>query len=243
MKLNQLLRESANVDVTNDLVERYFDIDGDVEIKDNIVNVNGSVFAKTGKKFTKVPFKFGSVSETFDVMDTGLISCENFPLTAGQINISINRKLTSFDGLEKTTCDDFEASDLDSLASFANAPEARTYVLSRCKSVTSTEGLPTTRLEVVNLSGIPNLVNVKNIVQNLHRATNGTSRIEYSENLPLVMLTVCSGQTGYLEWDIINVPKKLESLLIPYRGKGIQESLELILALKNSGFASNAKLR
>ena len=244
MKLNQLLRENVNTEVTEDAVKELFDIDGDFEIKDNIVNVNGSVYVKPGKKFTKIPFKFGSVTDTFDVMDTGLTSCENFPLTVDGINISLNQKLTSFAGLEKVTCNRFEASDLVSLASFANAPEAKDYTLSRCKSVTSTDGIPTTRLERIDLAGMPNLNNVKNLMQNLHRATReGSSRIDYSDNLPLVMMTVCSGQDGYLEWEVRKMPKKLESLITPYRGKGIQESLELILALKNSGYSSNARLR
>jgi len=248
MKLNQLLRENVNTEVTEDAVKKLFNIIGDFEIKDNIVNVNGSVqgLAK-GKKFEngKIPFKFGTVTEEFDVMNSRLTSCENFPIMAKTINIGYNTQLTSLKGLENVVCDDFYAMALVNLASLDNAPESKVYDFSDCISVTSTDGIPTTRLERIDLTGMKNLNNIKNIIQNLHRATgnNGPSIVNYSDNLPLVMMTVCSGQDGYLEWEVRKMPKKLESLITPYRGKGIQESLELILALKNSGYSSNARLR
>lgn len=243
MKLNQLLRENTQQPVTEETVKKLFDVDGTVKIANNIVNVDGDVRSIKGKKFTKIPFKFGEVSGEFDVMDVGLTSCENFPVNAQSILIAANRNLASFDGLQGVHCVTFEASDLDKLVSFEHAPIAEEYLLGRCKLVTSTKGLSVDRIDAVDFSGIPNIIEVKNIVQNLHRSVEQKSHVQYNENLPLVMMTVCSGVDGYLDWDISKLPKNLETILAPYRGKGMSEALELILDLRNQGFENNAKLR
>ncbi len=238
MKLRNIF-ESQD-DITQQ-VTNLFDVQGDVDVTDDIVNVKGNILSKDNKKIHSLPFNLGVVTGILDIIGTGLKTCQGFPTRAETVSISYNDTLTSLAGCEKLECEKFIA-DNTGVKNLENCPLAVDYDFDET-AITSLNGLRTERLNKLDARN-NGLVDIKTILVNQNRdVSKSRIRLNYNRNLPLVYLTVTAGQDGFFNIELEDLDSTVERTITPYRGKGLGAAIELAIKLRDQGFAGNAKLR
>lgn len=238
----KIIKENANPSEAD--VKKYFIIDGSMEFDQDGINVKGDVISKPGSgKFDKIPFKFNTVTGSFDVQDFGkLKTLENFPKRCGIIDISNNSGMTEIIDGADIICDKFIA-DWSGLMALRGVPTARIYSFTDCRKLESTEGLPMTKIEAINLSDCDNLKNTKGLTDEIGGRPTEKSFVPYNENLPLVGIVLNSGRPNRLNIELSFKGNKLGQILQDFKGRGLGSAMEMIRALRDQGFNSNAKLR
>jgi hypothetical protein len=91
------------------IIEDYFRIHGDYELKDGLYNVDGHV--ELIEFVDKLPFKFGNVSGGFECSYNYLTSLEGCPKSVGGDFLCSRNKLTSLEGAPKQVGGDFLCDD------------------------------------------------------------------------------------------------------------------------------------
>ena len=244
------VNESA--DPTVDDIKKFFDINGDISITPEGIDVDGDVYSLEKKKLPNgvVPFKFNVVRGTFDMQDYyDLKSLENFPNKARTINISFNKGLADLTGGENITCEKFEAESA-ALQSLQGCPTAVHYDFTGCEKLTSSDGIPTTAIQSIQLKDCPNVTSVGNLIDSMPRDFTDKSLLSWNPNLPLVGIVLYMGAPNRLKFSLgLNgggsrqQMAALEKVLTEYRGRGLSVAMELIRALRDAGFSGNAKFR
>lgn len=170
-----------NVDIYKD----SFEYEKSYEIKNNIVNINGSItFKSTCEKIPTNLFKFGIVTGTVNCSRTKFKTLEGMPKDVkGEFACDNCSKLTSLKGAPEkvglefscTNCplltslegapkevDGFNCGSCFSLKNLKGAPEKCNYFdCSSCKSLTSLEGMKVKKLDVFDCSYCFSLKNLK----------------------------------------------------------------------------------
>jgi len=102
----------------------YCEIDGNYVVENKVINVFGSVsFLTDGVKLSKIPFRFGRVSEDFTCSNLGLTSLDYCPEFVGaEFHCDLN-KITSLEGGPLTVGDNYHCYDNRLLTSLEGAPD------------------------------------------------------------------------------------------------------------------------
>lgn len=238
MRLRNLFESQE--DITQQVMN-LFNVQGDVDVTDDIVNVKGNILSKDNNKIHSLPFNLGVVTGTLDIIGTGLKTCQGFPTRAEIVSVSYNNTLTSLAGCEKLECEKFIA-DNTGVKNLENCPLAVDYDFDKT-AITSLNGLRTERLNKLDARN-KDLVDIKTILVNQNRdVSKSRIHLNYNRNLPLVYLTVTAGQDGFFNIELEDLDSTVERTITPYRGKGLGAAIELAIKLRDQGFAGNAKLR
>ena len=242
----KVLAESA-VPTEADL-KKFFKISGSVNITPDGIDVDGDVQSMRGPSLTEIPFKFNTVSGSFDMQDyKKLKSLTNFPNQCDSIDISSNEGMETLVGGENTVCNSFIA-EYTKLKGLEGAPRAKNYSFEESEDLITTEGLPMTDIEGINLRGCRNLKVIKNLSEPLGRDVSETSFVSYNPSLPLAGLILNAGKKGRLDlkMDIGNdktLNGKLKPIMVDFNGRGLGVAMELIRTLRDRGFDGNARFR
>lgn len=257
MKITQVLHEAKirakkqskkiikeNVNPSEADVKKYFIIDGSIEFTQDGINVEGDAISKPGSKIDKIPFKFNTVTGSFDVQDFNkLKTLENFPRQCNLIDISGNSGMTEFIDGADIECDKLLA-DWSGLVTLRGAPVARIYSFDGSKNLESTEGLPMSKIEAINLKDCSKLKNIRELSEPISSTPTEKSWVPYNENLPMVGLILSSKNNNKLNLQLSNdPPKNLKQIIQDFSGRGLGAAMELIRALRDKGFNGNARLR
>lgn len=236
MKQKRIISEA----VSENEVKALFVIDGRMSVSTTGVVIDGDIATKPHKKIPRLPFKISRVSQDCYIEDCGLESLENFPEEASAIYINGN-PIRTLAGGENIVCHSFIASNTE-LENLEGGPSAVNYSFRNCKEIVSTRGLPTDRIELINLDGCLNLKDISNLTADLGRPFEKASKIEYTPHLPLLKIILMNGKRGYMPFEILNLPAKLKTIEREYKGKGWGNAIELIRALTDQGFKGNSVL-
>lgn len=270
MKITQVLIEAEvrakkrskkvikeDVELTEKKIREYFKIDGEIKITPDGINVSGDVRSWTYKdkdefkppayvyRIEKIPFKFNIVAGNFDVQEfSNLKTLENFPRKCVSIDISNNQVITELIGGDEIECQRFSADYLN-LTSLQGAPVARYYSFIDNEKLKSTDGLPMSKIESINLKGCTNLKDIKELSQPISLVPSVKSKVPYIENIPLVGIILgLNSNIRLLDIDVIGkMPDKLEGIIREYKGRGMGAAIELIRALRDKGFTGHARIR
>lgn len=239
MKLRNIFESQE--DITQQ-VNNLFEVQGELQVTDDIVNVKGNLLSKDNKKIHSLPFNLGVVTGNLDIIGTGLKNCQGFPTRAETVSISFNDTLTDLAGCDKLECEKFIA-DNTALQSLQNCPLAVEYDFEEIPKLTSLDGLRTERMNKLDARN-KNLVDIKAILVNQNRDVSGSQiRLKYNRKLPLVYLTIMAGQDGFFNIEIEDLAIDVERIVTPYRGKGLGMAIELAIKLRDLGFNDHARLR
>jgi hypothetical protein len=238
---------SEAVQPTEADLKKFFKIDGSVEFTPDGINVDGDVYSLRGPSLTELPFKFNIVSGDFDMQDyKKLKSLTNFPNQSGTIDISSNEGMETLEGGDNLVCTKFVA-EYSHLKSLENAPRAKSYSFEDCEALVTTEGLPMSDIEAINLKGCSSLRVIKNLTEPLGRDVSEVSLLSYNPNLPLAGVVLNAGRKGRLnlKLDLGTGGKmgQLKSTLMDFNGRGLGVAMELIRSLRDKGFDGNARFR
>jgi hypothetical protein len=124
-------------------IEHHCFIDGTYAINDNeCVDVDGSVVINTSIKITKIPIKFGAITEDFDCSENKLTSLEGGPIKVGGYFNCSHNQLTSLEGSPREIGKSFYCHN-NYLTSLIGAPNkvGDTFEC-RNNKLTSLKGLP-----------------------------------------------------------------------------------------------------
>lgn len=240
----RIIKENANPSEAD--VKKYFNIDGSIEFTQDGINVEGDVVSKQSgsSKIDKIPFKFNTVSGTFDVQDFNkLKTLENFPRQCTVIDISGNSAMTEFIDGADIVCDKLLA-DWSGLVTLRGAPVARIYSFDGSRNLESTEGLPMSKIEAINLKDCNKLKYIRELSEPISSTPTEKSWVPYNENMPMVGLILSSKNNNKLNLQLSNEPpKNLKQIIQDFSGRGLGAAMELIRALRDKGFNGNARLR
>ena len=123
-------------------LKHYFYYKGDVDIDDNgLVNIMGKATLISTYQLSKLPVKFGTVSQTFTISDNSLTTLEGCPQVVGRFDCG-NNQLTSLEHGPHTVTGSYMC-DKNKLLNLIGAPAeiSGTFQFSY-NPLTSLEGLP-----------------------------------------------------------------------------------------------------
>ena len=126
----------------------WFRIEGSHDIKDDgTIDVTGTCKIRTDHpEGSKLPFRFGNVTDEFNIGAGGLISLQGCPSTVGHIVIAINNPLTSLQGLSRISDLDFDGSIINlancKLENLSGMQWARNMDVSHNPGLKSLQGMP-----------------------------------------------------------------------------------------------------
>jgi hypothetical protein len=228
-------------------LKKFFKIAGSVEFTSDGINVDGDVTSLRGPSLTELPFKFNNVTGSFDMQDyKKLKSLVNFPNQCDTIDISSNEGMETLEGGDNLVCNTFVA-EYSKLKALSNAPRAKKYSFEDSEELVTTEGLPMSDIESINLRGCSNLKVIKNLTEPLGRDVSEASLLSYNPNLPLAGVVLNAGRKGRLnlKLDLGTGGKmgQLKSTLMDFNGRGVGVAMELIRSLRDKGFDGNARFR
>jgi hypothetical protein len=236
-----------------ELLNKYFDYDGDVTIDDEgLVSCTGDVELKQSHQHTTLPVAFGSVGGNFECRYTQLTTLAGAPQSVGGFFDCRYNKLTTLHGAPTSVGGTFSCSN-NKLATLAGAPHTvGGYFNCSLNQLISLTGAPTSvsggficyNNQLTTLAGAPQIVGGGFYCDNNPLATlEGLPiqlnylRLSFSPNLPLLRALYAPE----IEFDPELEDPTLLKILNRYAGQGKRGVIRCQKELISAGFEANAQ--
>ena len=236
-----------------DLLEKHFDVRGDVQIdpQSRLVNVTGNVILDETKQVTQLPVQFGTITGSFDCKNNKLTSLQGAPHHVGSHFWCMKNQLTSLQGAPTHVGGSFWCY-MNQLTSLEHAPtHVGSHFYCQGNLIQSLAGSPThlggsfdcSYNKLTSLDHAPHQVDMHfncrgNVLQSVHAAPVHVGRdfnITYHDRLPLLPLL------KYPKLNIFDAPDQVKQIMSKYAGAGKSAALNCALELKKAGYAENAR--